>query len=308
MSPVEAVDAWLAQLERQLEHVPHLSEANARLGLQTAVRAIQAELHANLERPAPAHTVFVASSTVFTVALEWCAVLLARGGRVTLKTPRGLEAWYDALAASTDLPLEATTDRSVLNDADRVVLMGSDATVDAVRSALTHPDRLLAFGSRHSFAWFTDPTRAEWLALDTVLFDGRGCMSPCAIFSPMANAGELLANELHQAREVLPMGDLAPSEAAWIRERRMLAAVVGRVVSDHVIELPVEYWSPRPTPGMAVVHPLADFASLPIEPNRLSVLGSDRDTRDDVRCVQLGRMQRPPLVRTHDGVNWLDVV
>lgn len=308
MSRVDAVRRWLDGLSAHLAHVPDLHPKNAALCLDSTVRGIQTDLEATLDRDAPVHTVFVASSTVFTVALEWCAVLLARGGRVTIKTPRGLGAWYDAITTGTGLPLTATMDRSVLHQADRVVLMGSDATVEAVRAALDAPERLLAFGTRHSVAWFTDPMRAEWLALDTVLYDGRGCMSPCAVYSPIASAADLLANELAQAREVLPLGTVHPEEAAWIRERRMLAKVTGRVVSEHVIELPPEHASPRPTPGVVTVHPVGRFDDVPIDPDRLSVLGSDRETRDDVRTVPLGRMQRPALDRLHDGVAWLDVV
>ncbi|MCA9571913.1 MAG: hypothetical protein KC656_28945, partial [Myxococcales bacterium] len=211
MSRWPDVEAWLAGLDAHLPLVPDLSPEGARMALDLARMALR-EVPEHLDRPAPAHTVFVASSTVFTVALEWCAVLLARGGRVTLKVPRGLEPWYAAITRDTGLPLEATTDRRVLATADRVVLMGSDATVEAVRAALPDPSRLLAFGSRHSLAWWTDPTHAVDLALDRVLYDGRGCMAPTGIFSPIPDAAERLAEALERARAVVPLGTVHPSE------------------------------------------------------------------------------------------------
>ncbi len=299
------VHAWLDRLDEALPLVPDLSPEGALLGLAAARSTLQ-DVPRHTDRPAPAHTVFVASSTVFTVALEWCAVLLARGGAVTVKSPRALAAWYDALAAATSLPLRATTDRSVLAEADRVVLMGSDATVEAVRATLTHPERLLAFGSRYSLAWWTDPRNVGAVALDHVLYDNRGCMAPTGIFSPLPDAADRLAAYLEQV--TVPVGRIHDEEHAWIRERRALARVVGRVVSERVIELPPAYWSPRTAPGLAVVHPLKRFEDLPVRPKAVSVLGTDDARRPDVRCEALGRMQRPPLDRCHDGIRWLTVL
>lgn len=307
MSRWDAVEEWLAGLDAHLHLVPDLSSAGARAALAVA-RAEALQARHVLDRSAPAHTVFVASSTVFTVALEWAAVLLGRGGRVTLKAPRGLQAWYAAMADSTPLPLEATTDRAVLASADRIVLMGSDDTVAAVHASLPHPERLLAFGSRHSVAWWTDPDSASRLALDLVLYDGRGCMSPTAVYSPLPDAAELLDDAIRRVRFALPLGTVHPAEAAWIRERSALAKVLGRVVG-RVLELPAEHARARATPGVAVLHPVATLDEVPLPSMGISVLGTDADVAPSgIRTVPLGRMQRPTLQRLHDGVPWLDVV
>ena len=307
MSRWEAVADWLDGLESHLGHVPLLSPAGARLGLESALQSIRIDAPEHLDGPVAAHTVFVASSTVFTVALEWVALLLARGGRVTVKVPRGLEAWYQAIA-NTELPLAVSTDRDVLQEADRVVLMGSDETVAAVQAALPHPERLLAFGSRHSLAWWTDPEQAAQVALDHVLYDGRGCMAPTGVFTALPDGADRLAAALQVLREGVPLGSLHDAEHAWARERRALARVVGRELGPYVLELPAGLWTPRAIPGVAQVYRADRLEDLPLEVDRISVLGTDREQVPGVRCEPLGRMQRPPLDRLHDGVRWVDAL
>lgn len=307
MSRWERVEAWLTGLDAALPLVPLLSPGGASVALHGARQLLLDGGPRHLARSAPPHTVFVASSTVFTVALEWIAILLARGGRVTVKSPRGLEAWYDALA-QTDLPLEATRDRHALRTADRVVLMGSDATVEAVRATLSEPERLLAFGSRHSLAWWTDPAHASEVALDHALYDGRGCMAPTGVFTPLPDAADRLAEALAAVRRRLPLGDRTDAEHAYARERILLARVAGRVVSPEVIELPLHLWRPRSIPGVAQVYRAERFDDVPLTAERISVLGTDAERSRDVRVAGLGRMQLPELDRLHDGVRWLEVV
>ena len=135
------VAAWIEALRAEQPDVG-LSERGAAVALQRSLDALSA-VPAHAERLAPPHTVIVCASTVFTAPLEWAAVLLARGGRVTLKAPRTLERWFARVADLTPLPLESTTDRAVLAHADCIVAMGSNATLDAIRSGLYRVKRLL---------------------------------------------------------------------------------------------------------------------------------------------------------------------
>lgn len=309
------VDRWRAAVRalspRDLD-VPDLSGPVARFALDAALDALD-DVPRHLDRRAPAHTAVVCASTVFTAPLEWAAVLLARGGAVTLKSPRGLERWFDAVADATRLPLAATTDRAVLRRADRVVAMGSDATLAALRAELA-PGVLLGFGHRFSVAWWTDPAQADALALDLALFDGRGCMSPVAVFSPIPDAGVRLAAALDRVEARLPRGAVRPAEAARIRERVALARVLGaaRIGSaSAVLELPIDRFEPTGLPRVVPVHACdrAGFVSaIRHVAHELSTIGTDETVGLGVRESPLGWMQRPPLDRLHDGVDWLRVV
>ena len=321
MSRWEAVDTWRTYL-RTLSPDVGLSPTNASLGLTAALDALD-DLPAHLHAPAPRHTVFVAASTVFTAPIEWLALLLGRGGRVTIKAPEALASWFDTLADTArrvGLPLQSTTDRAVLTQPDAaglrpevVVAMGSDATLDAIRATLTDEQRLVGFGTRISVAFWTDPQQADALALDLALYDGRGCMSPVAVFTPLPDAVELLAAAMERAEARWPCGALRPGEAAAVRSQRALARVLGAERSGPgwaVHQLPVDRFDvARAFPRVAVLHPADRQAFLDtIQPwnGRLSTVGTDtRLEVRDARVCPLGRMQRPPLERRHDGVDWL---
>lgn len=308
---LERVLTWRQALRTLTPDLPDLSPAGARFALDAALDAWD-DLPRHVDRPVPAHTVVVPASTVFTAPLEWAAVLLARGGKVTIKAPRALEAWFAQVARSTDLPLVSTVDRAVLMSADRVVLMGSDATLAGLQTGLG--ERLLGFGHRFSVAWWEDPAHAEDLALDLALYDGRGCMSPVAVFSPIPDAAARLADAMAALEVRLPRGRLTPAEGASVRERTALARVLGRATVGPawaVLELPVERFTPAGLPRVATVHTASFPAFLaaiePFAPS-LSVLGTDRPTGLTVRECALGRMQLPPLDRLHDGVDWLRAI
>ncbi|MCB9676621.1 MAG: hypothetical protein H6737_16005 [Alphaproteobacteria bacterium] len=313
MSRWHLVDAWRARL-RALQPEVGLSPEGARYALSTALDAWD-DLPRHMRRKHPGHTVLVCASTVFTAPLEWAAVVLVRGGRVTLKAPRARAGWFAEVAACTDLPILSTTDRDVLEDADCIVAMGSDATLDAIRANLHPGQRLLAFGHRFSAAYWSDPANADAVALDLALYDGRGCMSPVAIFSPIPDATALLADAMQRMEARLPRGDVAPIEGAAIRARTALARVVGSAVAGPgwaVHGLPAERFPEAGLPRAAVVH-ASDFEGFlrAVQPHapRLSTLGSDVPLAvPGVRCCALGEMQKPPLDRIHDGVDWLRVL
>ena len=178
--------------------------------------------------------------------------------------------------------------------------MGSEDTLNAVRARRTSTHPFLGFGSRHSVAWWTDPDQAEAVALDALAYDGRGCMTPTAIYTPIEDGPELLAAAMKRIKVRFPTGRVYPAEAAFLRRRKMLANVTGRVVGD-VLVLPPHLADATPTPGMATLHhgPMPE-----LDPNAISCVGTDGGPVPNIRTVPLGTMQAPDLDRTHDGVRW----
>src|SRR5690606_28659711 len=112
--------------------------------------------------------------------------------------------------------------------ADLVVAMGRDETLGVIRRRTKPGARFVGHGSAWSLAWATRDLRA--LAADLALHDGRGCMSPAVVFSPLPDAAERLAEALRLAQSRWPRGAVEAAEAAAIRSRRALARVLGRVV------------------------------------------------------------------------------
>lgn len=317
-----------------------LSPEGAREALRASLDALDDDSLAEVER-IPGRpfrrAAVVTAGTVVTAPLEWCAVLLGRGTEVVVKhaaNSAGLTPLFVETAQSMGLPLAATPDREVLADADLVVAMGGDDAIGQIRAALPIGARFLPHGHRFSVAWvcgrdlpddpripvgFRDPWRA--IAADAALHDGRGCLSPVAVFTPLPleDACVRLDVALRDAQHRWPIGDVAPAEWASIRARAALARAIG-VVRDgpaHSVHgLPPGSWQPYAFPrSIAVISvPSLDEATACVAPFRhaLSTVGTDDPASIErwlsigaTRICRLGRMQRPPLVRSHDGEDWL---
>ncbi|MBX2803615.1 MAG: hypothetical protein KTR31_38410 [Myxococcales bacterium] len=324
-----AVHRWLARIRGcdPSPLVPHLSPQGSRAALDAALDALTPEALAPVAAlPGTGHprAVFVAARTVFTAPLEWCAVLLGRGSQVVLKHPAAYPSmaprWAE-LAREEQLPLRATPDRHVVGDADLVVVMGSDPTVEALRATLG--DRVVGFGHRFSVAYVENLASLDAVALDAALHDGVGCMSPVAVFTPhpLEVAVPALGAAMQRAQAVLPRGPLAPAEGAAIRQRRALARTTGHTAEgpDWAVHgLALERFQPLALPRCLAVHTVPDLGAIreALAPHRhaLSTLGTDRDDLAalglDPRQIRLcapGEMQRPPLMRRHDGVDWVRI-
>lgn len=270
----------------------------------------------------------VCASTVFTAPIEWCAVLLGRGSEVVLKVPSSWPQMARPLveaARAVGLPLHATTDPTAMHSASYVVAMGSDASIADIRSTLSPEIQFEPHGHRFSAAWiggasleddalvpadFSDPYGA--LAADAALHDGRGCLSPLVLLTTDPDAADRLAEALGRAEERWPRGEISDLEAASIRTRGALATATGTVRSGggwSVHALPAQHWQPVALPrSLAVVHvENREHAAAVLAPfwSVLSTIGTDQPWPDAPRTCRLGRMQRPPLVRYHDGVDWL---
>jgi len=268
----------------------------------------------------------VTASTVATAPIEWCAVLLGRGTRVAIKCSSrssGLAEWLVQTAQSVGLPLTATTDRTIAAAADLVVAMGSDETLREIRNSLPATTRFLPHGHRFSVAWVDRDDDATWdgVAADAALHDGRGCLSPTTVFTPIPAdvAGPALMRALDRAAARWPIGSLDPSESAAIRSRSALTRVAGRLFDGpggSVHAIPGARWRPEALPRSLWLVQTRDISEakqvLGTSARWLSTVGTDSPNAANewfeagaTRVCRAGRMQRPPLLRSHDGEDWL---
>ena len=196
-------------------------------------------------------------------------------------------------------------------DADRVVVSGSDETVAAVCEQVG-AGRVVGYGDRRSFAVADVNTDVEALALDVVMWFGRGCFSAQAVLFVGEGLEEFaarLADTIARTeRELAPNIDegmfaqraqaigvaqfetrVWPARLGWVelRDRWTMRATPPDVIAIcpcvnplDVVEVP-----PRHRQGVAW--------GLPGEPPDLSV----------TRVCRPGELQRPEPGWRHDGVS-----
>jgi len=128
-----------------------------------------------------------------------------------------------------------------------------------------------------------------------------------------------MAQAMRRAQRKWPIGTLHPAEGAAIRHRGILARAVGELQQGEgwsVHGLPAEHFQPAGLPRSIAVISVRDLdealeVAAPWSAH-LSTVGSD-DFRGGPTWLELGasrvcrpgRMQRPPLRRAHDGVDWI---
>jgi hypothetical protein len=124
-------------------------------------------------------------------------------------------------------------ERAALEAADAVVVYGGQEVVAAMRARTPASARFLGYGHRLSFGVLAREAvsgdaagSAAQAALAVATFDQQGCVSPHLFYveeggsrSPAEWAGEL-AGAMRELEVELPRGQLAPGEAAAIRQLR----------------------------------------------------------------------------------------
>ena len=322
----EAVGAWVRELrasDPSLAAASRLSPEGLRAVWSVALDELGPDAIGDaLSLPGEpyATATVVVARTVLTAPLEWCAVLLARGTEVTLKVPREAPEMGHFLArtaAGHGLPLRVVTAHEAVGG-ELVVVMGRDETVEAVRGRVPAGTRVLGFGHRYSAAWAPGEADLREAAVQLALHDTRGCRSPVALVSDHPHAVDILADAMAEAEARWPRGTCSGHELAKIRARLALGQVLGQVRTGEgwgVMALPSARFVPEALPRVAVLHPGGpDTLAACIEPTArfLSVLGVPDPAAPPAvlqpyrhHLVALERMQRPPLRRHHDGVDWL---
>jgi hypothetical protein len=210
--------------------------------------------------------------------------------------------------------------------------MGSDETVREIGGSLPDSTRFLPHGTKFSVAWVTgveaeaDPRipRAftdTWgrVAADAALYDGRGCLSPSIVFTslPAPVAADALMAAMDRAA-IWPGGEISAAEGAAIRHRGALAKALGTSLSSvggSVHAIPAERAIPAGLPRSIVLCEMPDARAAAAALSRwsayLSTVGTDDPGSAAIfaaagasRVCPLGRMQRPDVVRIHDGRDW----
>jgi acyl-CoA reductase-like NAD-dependent aldehyde dehydrogenase len=263
----------------------------------------------------------VLASNVPALALPAIALGCLAGAAVVVKSGHGDRvsgpAFQRALAA-VDPDLAATVvsgywpggeralDDVLLDRAQVVIATGRDTTLAAI--AARAPGKVIGYGARVSVAAVKDDAPAGALALDVVLHDQRGCLSPHAVYvAGDAHAfAERLSRVLDGVAAHLPPGRLTTEERATVRAlrdeaewegARVLAGPGGTVIHDERPQF-------RPTCGLRTVrvHPLATLPDV-LPPGRVECVGvwglvPDTTALERLgvsRVCPVGRMQRPPL-------------
>lgn len=313
---------------------------------------------------APELSVAVLAATVPTLAFEAIVeslllrspLLLRPSSRDLLTTTVLLDQLRDrapALApfvAGVHWPRSCQrTSRAVLGQADLVQVWGDDDTVRTLERLVPPSTRFVGHGHRVSCAVIgpheggdapVAGALARSIALDTSLFDQRGCMSPHTVFVHTESRPSLLDLAEHLAAEAfaeiertLPRGQIDPQTAAEVMQLRGVSEFAGCARTGRTFTVVLhEACAFHPAPPARVLHLVPwsrpedlEQALAPLR-HRLSTValsaGSDgRRTLLPVlqrlapgRICAPGRMQRPLLLRHHDGrprladrVRWVDL-
>ncbi|HYP87453.1 MAG TPA: acyl-CoA reductase [Polyangiaceae bacterium] len=304
------------RLRERLHETSGLSNANIELGLTRCLETSPSsseldELLASTPEAPRAHVLL--AGNVFVAALRAAAIGVASSARVAVRASRRDPALIEALHELAPGSFELTRALSPA-PGDHVWSYGSDSTLAELRASLPRGVWFHAHGSGFGAvavdarSWSPDDARA--IALDTALFDRRGCLSPrvvCVAGShPQARAvAEQLAGALGELERELPSGPQSPAEAAELRRQRDAAtyafelfeagsawvslssalAVGGGGRSLHVL------------PASDVAASLAPWAAqlTCVSSNDLELRRQLSAALPGARLARLGEMQRPAL-------------
>jgi Acyl-CoA reductase (LuxC) len=296
-----------------------LSAPGIELGLSRCLETRAAPEHlAELLRSTPqapqAHVLL--SANVFVAALRAIALGVASSDRVQVRASRREPALAEALHALVPELFELTTALAPV-PGERVWAYGSDATLAEVRRSLPKGVWFHAHGSGIGAAVLdaaasTDlEIDARAIALDTALFDQRGCLSPrvvCVVGSAeqAKSLASALASKLEALENELPPGPLGVEELAEARKNRDAAAYAFELfdAGSGWVSLSEKVVVPAPSRCLHVactpdaVQALAALAPhvTCIATNASAALSAQLGAAfGGARLVALGDMQRPPL-------------
>jgi len=253
-----------------------LSPEGARLALRSATgvfRTLAPDWPEDLQPPQ--RLVVWCAGNVYTAPVEWVATFAGAGSTVVLKAPSSAPEPVQALARcfteeGFDVRCETPSHEAspaVLEGADAVLGFGSDTAMKALEALLRPDQRRAIFGHRVSAAVVEGVRELPALVQDAVLYDGRGCRSPVAVFclGDAEGVSETIAAELERAASEVPRGELEPAWGPEWRRRTGRARILGRCLEGPewaVPVLPARHFTPEPLPRMLPVHPVPDLAAV----------------------------------------------
>ena len=248
------------------------------------------------------------------------ATLMARllGARVCLKPASGQAALGHALALADPevTVVEFTSDDvqaldGAIEQADAVVVLGSDETVSAVRARVSPEKAFVGYGHRLSVAWLARSDNAALLGLarDLCAWDQAGCLSPQVVWTtePPAKVARRLAEAVRGVEVALPM-TLTDDALAARQTARTYGQMMGEVYeTETALICALESPTFRSSPGHRVLWVLpASIEALGEIDAHLSTIGISGSLSaplpGSVRRCALGEMQRPSLMWAHDGL------
>lgn len=327
----EAQRALLADKVRleELARASFMSVQGAELALTTALEThptsneveelVACARAKHVRAGAPVPTVWVVlSATVFTAAHRAAALALSVSPRVKLKPSRRQPHFARALEQASGGLFEVVDDLEP-GPLDLVMVYGSDETLGDVRQTLPASVRFDGYGHGMGVAVVGAGAdldeSARGLALDMVLFEQQGCLSPRLAFLDVTCDARAFVDNLTAAltnwQVKVPLGQQASAhlaQAAWERRVASTFAHVTPCGAGWIAEYP-EQWchenrvplsnSPR---SIALVHarqPLALLGAISKLVTCIGVAGDEQLRRDitrvcpSARRVELGAMQCP---------------
>jgi hypothetical protein len=265
------------------------------------------------------HVHVVLSANVFVAPLRALAVARAAADRVTVRpSPRDPVLTEALVRHAGDSAIRIDTERDVSAlEATEIHVYGRDATLSEVRARARPGVTVRGHGAGLGVALVTGAQDAEiaarCIALDVVLFDQRGCLSPRVVVAiGDASRAQRLAEAIHRHLEEwglrVPRGDLRHEERAeaarWVDTMRFAGSVSAG--SHHAVGLgarPQLFLPPAGRHVLVVASGALSAAREMLAPLAAFVVlvGCDDPgsgaavAPSGVRVVALGRMQRPPL-------------
>lgn len=306
-------------LRSQLLQTSGLSAAGIALGLSRCLetRATPEQLSQLLDSTPEAPRAHVLlSSNVFVAALRAIALGVASSRRVQVRASRRDPALAAALHSLTPDLFELTHELAPQPGA-HFWAYAADATLAEIRSALPAGVWFHGHGSGigavvlDASALSDCEATARTIALDTALFDQRGCLSPRVVCVAGGRAqaqslAEALASALAALERELPPGPASVEAAAEARKNRDAAAyafelydagrgwvsLAARLVVPPVGRNLHVAWTPDPVQALAAFSPHLTCISAHVTPTLSAGL---RAAFAGARLVGLGEMQCPPL-------------
>lgn len=230
--------------------------------------------------------------------------------------------------------LELLDPTGTWDDADLVVVSGSDETVEAVRRQMGSTGRVVGYGHRVSFSVVDDVSEAadleelaEAVARDVVMWHQRGCFSTRAVLftgsqGRMLDFSAALAAQIALLEKRWEADDIEPSAAARRAQSLGVAEMTGEVFCEGI-----GYVRPATSPfdgSKEAIHSLTvhridgptglgDAAAVAPEALQAVALGGRWRQRGDewvdavadlgaTRVCEAGRLQAPPADWWHDGI------
>lgn len=240
----------------------------------------------------------------------------------------------DAVAVLTWDKTREDLTHAAFEKADCAIVYGNNTTLAAVRPHIPVTAKTIFHGHKLSLGVIareaTGVDLAEKAAIDIVLYDQRGCLSPHLYYVESGGAAsphdfaKQLADALRAAAVKWPKGAVSADEAGRIQQLRAALPLKGGAVfqSEKGVDWTVLFdpdpeFTASPLSRTIWIKPVDDLSDIPpllvpvgdlvqavgvaASPERAEALANTLSIIGGCRICAIGDMQRPPLHWHHDG-------